>query len=383
MPVTLYREGFDDTIPPDRPRRRSVTIGWAFVAVGAVLVVVLGLFPAPYVIETPGPVFNTLGTDTPVPGSSRAGVSGAEKSQRLITITGQKTYPTSGGLYMLTVSSYGDPQNLPSWMQVVSAWFSPSKAVIPVDVAFPSSTTVKEQNAENTALMLNSQKDAVAAALNHLGIAFPQAVAVKQVLPSTPAAGRLKVGDEIVSVNGTKVPGITSLQKAIAKNGTKRTAEVGIIRAGKSKTVELKPESSGGAVVIGVGVGMDYSFPFDVKIRLNQVGGPSAGMMFALGIIDKLTPGELNGGERVAGTGTIDNEGDVGPIGGIRQKMYAARSAGARDFLAPASNCSDVVGHVPHGLHVFAVHSLDDALAVLKAVRTGASTAKLPVCHAD
>jgi PDZ domain-containing protein len=132
--------------------------------------------------------------------------------------------------------------------------------------------------------------------------------------------------------------------------------------------------------MIGVGVTTDYSFPFRVSIRLHRVGGPSAGMMFALGIIDKLTPGALTGGQRFAGTGTIDARGAVGPIGGIVQKMAAARSAGAEYFLAPTGNCGEVRGHIPRGLHVFAVSSLDDALTALGAVRTGSTTRGLPTC---
>jgi PDZ domain-containing protein len=103
--------------------------------------------------------------------------------------------------------------------------------------------------------------------------------------------------------------------------------------------------------------------------------------MFALGIMDKLTPGSLNGGKRVAGTGTIDNTGDVGAIGGIRQKMYAARdTGGASYFLAPASNCNEVTGHIPAGLQVFAVKTLADSLKVLDAVSSGKSTQGLPTC---
>jgi PDZ domain-containing protein len=135
--------------------------------------------------------------------------------------------------------------------------------------------------------------------------------------------------------------------------------------------------------VLGIGAGMDYTFPFDVKIQLNNVGGPSAGQMFALGIMDKLTPESLTGGKRIAGTGTIDNTGQIGPIGGIRQKMYAARDTGkASYFLAPASNCDEVTGHIPAGLHVFAVKTLADSLKVLQAVRDGSSTADLPTCPA-
>jgi Lon-like protease len=136
------------------------------------------------------------------------------------------------------------------------------------------------------------------------------------------------------------------------------------------------------APIVGIIVGGEYDFPVDVAIQLENVGGPSAGMMFALGIIDKLTPGELNGGEQVAGTGTIAGDGTVGPIGGIRQKLYGAKDAGATWFLAPTSNCDEVSGHIPDGLSVFSVDTLDDALAALEVIADGGDTSTLPTCPA-
>src|SRR5690606_10810906 len=120
-------------------------------------------------------------------------------------------------------------------------------------------------------------------------------------------------------------------------------------------------------------------FPFDVTIQLDNVGGPSAGMMFALGIVDVLTPGEATGGEDIAGTGTIAGDGDVGPIGGIRQKLYGARDAGADWFLAPQENCDEVTGHVPDGLRVVSVDTLADALTAVDAIAHG-DVDGLPAC---
>ncbi|MGB4779922.1 S16 family serine protease, partial [Microbacterium sp.] len=133
--------------------------------------------------------------------------------------------------------------------------------------------------------------------------------------------------------------------------------------------------------LVGITTSHDYDFPVDVTIQLDNVGGPSAGMMFALGIIDTLSDGDLNGGEQVAGTGTIDSAGTVGPIGGIRQKMYGAKDAGATWFLAPRDNCEEVVGHVPAGLRVFSVATLDDALDALAAIRGERDPDALPTCE--
>ncbi|WP_285113360.1 PDZ domain-containing protein [Leifsonia sp. fls2-241-R2A-40a] len=377
--MTLYSDE-DPTLQQDRVKvapPRRVIIGWVAIAVAIVLALVLALVPAPFVIEQPGPVFNTLGTD------QRVGAPPSDDAKPLITISGEKTYPTSGSLDLLTVSVVGNPEQRPSWLEIAGAWFQPSKAVLPLETVFPPGTTTEQSNAENAALMVDSQQDAIAAALSELGYTFPENVAVKQLIKGTPAAEVLKVGDEITSVNGEKISSVDALREAVKKNGTDKAAELGIVRDGAASTVSITPIESQGQVVLGIGAGMDYTFPFDVKIQLNNVGGPSAGQMFALGIMDKLTPDSLTGGKRIAGTGTIDNAGEIGPIGGIRQKMYAARDTGeASYFLAPASNCDEVTGHIPSGLKVFAVKTLDDSLKVLKAVRDGASTSGLPTCPA-
>ena len=134
---------------------------------------------------------------------------------------------------------------------------------------------------------------------------------------------------------------------------------------------------------IGVFIGTKFVFPIDVKLRLADVGGPSGGTMFALGIYDTLTPGSLTGGQIIAGTGTIDESGQVGPIGGIRQKLYGAQRAGASWFLAPAENCNEVIGHIPSGLQVVRVKTFTDALAAVKQIAAKHSIAGLPTCSTN
>ena len=171
----------------------------------------------------------------------------------------------------------------------------------------------------------------------------------------------------------------------IADHGTATPVKIDIVRGSATRVIEVTPTQapkSGSKPMVGIIVGADYNFPFEINIQLHAVGGPSAGMMFALGIIDKLTPGKLNGGKNVAGTGTITADGQVGPIGGIRQKMYGAVKSGAGYFLAPSENCSEVSGHIPAGLKVFAVATLDDSLAVLAALAANTSTAALATCPA-
>ena len=358
-----------------RPSRR-VRTGWTLLVSALVLGLVMSFLPAPYVIEQPGPVYNTLGTQ-PQDG----------EDVPLIAISGAETYPTSGTLDMLTVSVRGNRENRPSWAEVVSAWFDSSKAVLPIDQVYPPSITTEQRNQQNATLMVDSQQEAVAAALTEQGIPFGTNVSVAGVDPSGPAAASLEAGDVILSVNGQTPSDVDALRAALAANGTDTPATVVVRRAAEDgttsqETVSITPNISAqtGAPALGVSVGYSYDFPFDVQIQLNDVGGPSAGMMFALGIIDMLTPGELNGGQNVAGTGTIDAAGDVGAIGGIRQKMYGARDAGAAWFLAPASNCDEVVGHVPDGITVFAVATLGDSMTALRAIADGGDTSALPTC---
>jgi PDZ domain-containing protein len=157
--------------------------------------------------------------------------------------------------------------------------------------------------------------------------------------------------------------------------------KITIRRAGKDQTVQVRtiaaPAGSGsnaGKPVVGVLLGEDHSFPFNVKISVGDVGGPSAGLMFSLGIYDKLTPGSLTGGTFVAGTGTIDADGKVGPIGGIQQKMIAARQAGAGVFLTPKDNCAEAVANAPKGLRLVEADTMHNAIVSLDALRTGRGT---------
>ncbi len=363
-------------IEPERDRPHLARrIGWLSLAVSLVGVTAIALMPAPFVIEEPGPIYNTLGTQL-----------SAGTEVPLISIPSQKTYDTGGSLDMLTVRLSGNRENPPSWLEVATAYFDPSRAVLPIDEIFPQGETVQQSDEQGRVDMQNSQKEAVAAALTSLGYTFPSTLNVISSQPGSPADGILLAGDIITSVDGQPFADVSALRAGIAQNGVTQPAIVVVQRAGVEKALTITPVLSGGAEpvpILGIIVGSDYHFPFDVKIQLENVGGPSAGMMFALGIIDKLTPGKLNGGENVAGTGTITGAGDVGPIGGIRQKLFGARDGGARWFLAPASNCNEVTGHIPSGLTVFSVKTLDDAVTALKAVAAGGDTSQLPTCQAS
>jgi PDZ domain-containing protein len=374
--VALIDENVTTTTSPKQRMSRATVAGIWALTVALVVLFVMTFLPTNYVIQQPGPVYNTLGSATASDGTEVP----------LITVEGAKTYPTDGTLDLLTVQLAGNREQTVNWLELATAWFDPSRAVLPVDAVFPQGQTTEERNQESAAMMVDSQNEAKAAALTELGYDVNAQITVHSLTDDSAAKGILEVGDVIISANGTAVTDADSLRKVV-NDGDGAPIEMLIERDGEKQTVSVTPkqtEIDGQQLwLIGVTLTTAYDFPIEVTIQLNNVGGPSAGMMFALGIMDTLTPGELNGGQNVAGTGTITADGTVGPIGGIRQKMWGAVHAGANWFLAPASNCDEVVGHIPGHLKVFAVKTLDDSLDVLEAIRDDGDLSALPTCTVE
>jgi Lon-like protease len=336
--------------------RRSLTLAIAGLATVAAIAVAV-LFPVPYVILTPGPTLNTLGKDS--------------SGQPLISVTGHPTYPTSGHLNLVTISYEGGPGSNLNVFEALRAWLSPSEAVVPQGELFPPGQSAQQTQAQDTEQMASSQELATAAALTELHIGYTTQVEVLSTVAGYPASKSLKAGDIVEKVDGQPVTGSSSLSSMITAHPAGTTLQLEVLRAGKTLTIPVASKSSGGAAVIGVQVQQQYKFPFNVRITVGDIGGPSAGMMFALGIIDMLTPLNLTGGKFIAGTGEITASGQVQPIGGIQQKMVGARDAGATVFLAPAGNCSDTVGAVPAGLKVVKVSTLSQAVSDLEAIKAG------------
>jgi PDZ domain-containing protein len=324
-----------------------------------VLLIVLALMPVKYAVLHPGPVLNTLGK---------------ADGKSLIAITGHTTYPPTGGtLDLTTVSVVGGPDRPITLLQVIGGWLDKTAAVVPEEEIFPVGQTQQQSDDENKAEMVSSQESATAAALGTLGIAVPTTLTIAGVEKTSPAAGVLKTSDVVTAVNGVAITDLEVLRSELQKTKAGDTAQVTVRRAGASQTLTVKTAASpdDGHTVLGVYINPAFKFPFSVKIQIEDIGGPSAGMMFALGIIDTLTPGDLTGGKKIAGTGTIDADGTVGPIGGIRQKLVGARRVGARYFLAPADNCDEVRGHIPDGLTVVKTSTLTQSRNDVEAIAAG------------
>jgi len=332
--------------------RRSLTLLIASVGTAAAIAISV-LVPVPYVILGPGPTLNTLGKDS--------------SGHPLITISGHASYPVSGHLNMVTVSYQGCQGNRFNIFTALVAWLNPHQAVVPESEICPAGQTQKQTQEQDTQQMTSSQQTATAAALTELHI--PYQVAVGQVERGYPAYGVLKAGDVITAVDGTPVTSQSSLTGLIRVHPAGSILTVTVRRDGGTRQLQVRTRQSGGQPVMGVAIA--FKFPFQVKISVGDIGGPSAGMMFSLGIIDKLTKLDLTAGRFIAGTGEIEPGGKVDPIGGIQQKMVGARNAGATIFLTPAANCADTKGAVPAGLRLVKVSTLNQAVTYLEALKSG------------
>lgn len=331
---------------------------WTVVAAG-MLALVLGVLaatlPVPMVALGPGPTYNTLGDVDGTP---------------VVAVDGLPVFPTSGHLNMTTVS-VTDRLTL---FSTVELWASGERQVVPRSEVFPPEKTDAQVQQENTEQFAASEANAEVAALTELRL--PTRVVVGDLVPNSPAQGRLQVGDEIVAVSGHSVDSPAAVSEALAGTTPGQSVVITYRRAGEQSDADVvlgsSPDRPQG--LLGVRPGIEPQAG-DIKISLGDIGGPSAGLMFALAVIDKLTPGGLTDGKFIAGTGTITPDGQVGPIGGIPFKMRAARDAGATTFLVPADNCAEASANAPDGLQLVRVATLDDALAGLDALHAGRAAA--------
>lgn len=329
--------------------RRTLTL-----LLGFVLLVVIGVvgsqLPVQYAAMAPGPTYNTL-----------ASVDGTQ----VIALSGRTPDETDGHLNMTTVAIL-DNLDIFSAMR---GWFQSDEAVIPRERLFPPGKSEQEVEKEQTQEFVTSQNSAVSAALAELG--YPDKVVIAGLAAESPSTGRLKVDDVIEEVDGTAISSYKELKAALGKNQPGDKVTVTYQRDQKQQETSVVTTELDGKAALGVEVSFHPVAPFNVTIHLADVGGPSAGLMFALGIIDKVEPGSLTDGRFIAGTGTIKASGQVGPIGGIQQKMIAAERAGASVFLVPADNCSEAKTATPEGLQTVKVDSLKSALSALQKLRDG------------
>jgi Lon-like protease len=318
----------------------------------------LAIVTVPFVALGPGPTFDTLGE-----------VEGKD----VVDIEGAELHPTSGHLNMTTVSQR---DNL-TLGQALTLWMSGREQVIPRDLVYPPEKSKDEIDEANTQEFKRSEDSAEYAALAYLK--YPEAVTVETVDGDGASTGKLHEGDAIDAVNGIQLNNLDHFQEIMEK--TKPGDEVVIDFRRKNAppgvaTIKLgsNPERPHG--FLGIGVIEAPWAPFTIDFNLANIGGPSAGLVFSLAVIDKLTTGELSGSKFVAGTGTINAEGKVGSIGGITHKIVAAQEAGASVFLVPANNCDEAKSIRENGMDLVKVDDLGQAVDALKALSAGGEAAR-------
>lgn len=350
-------------------RKMRVLLGIAILALTTLLAAVI---PSPYAIERPGPVVDALGD-----------VTIEDETMPVISIADTKTYPTKGELNLLTVSILGSPERPASWLSLLPAVFDPAQTIAPQTDFFPEGESEKDREAANTVLMDSSQMQAAAAAFKQLGEPVGVVLNVVGVSEKGPSDGVLRKGDILRGVNGAEVSDYAELREAVIEAGADKPLQLEIERDGKAQDVTVTPRvpEDGDEPMIGAVLSSSYDLPAEVDISLSQIGGPSAGMVFALGIYDQLTPGPLVDGLTVSGTGTISDAGQVGPIGGLTQKMWAADRAGSDLFLMPVENCMDLPAAVPSGMFVAPVQSLEEAIEAIETTADGGTPAGVERCE--
>lgn len=343
--------------------KRKNPAGWIFLALFIIAAGAGVMLPSGYVIERPGTSFN---------------VNGEIDGTPVISVSEVESFESETRLDVLTVSVLGNQDSTPGWIEIFLAWIDPQQLVLPVDEVFPPGKTTEEVRAESVAMMETSQQEAVAVALNELGYDLEPEVYVSMVTEGGAASGSIIAGDFVRGVDGETVESIEDLQQRI-QDSKGESLEIEVIRDGESISYSLTPEKSDDRYLIGVMVGYTYDFPIEIDLQLGNVGGPSGGMIFALGVFDALTEGSLLDDSHIAGTGTINTGGLVGPIGGIDLKMQAAKRDGTDIFLAPKANCPEIISSQPEDLLVVPVADFTEALEAIDRYKDGSN--EFPSCE--
>lgn len=341
-------------------------------AVSAVLFValaaVVSLVPVPFVSWSAGATVNLF---EPVDGQPRVDIAGVD------------TFPTTGQLRLTTVSVTRADSQLTLPEALLSYWLS-AREVLPRDAVFPAGASVDEIRAREVQMMDNSQSAAVASALRAAGekvVEYPMVVGVSNGGPSD---GVLKPGDFILRVDNKAVGTTDAVRRAINQHAVGDAIVFAIVRDRRQSNQTVKSVASNAnpsTPVVGINLTSGYSYAPTVSFRISpDIGGPSAGLIFALAVYDQVTAEDLIAGRSVAGTGTITGDGRVGPIGGIQEKIAGAEAAGARIFLVPAANCADAAP-LSSAVRLIQVASLAEAVSALENLKDPAKAPSVKGCE--
>ncbi len=325
------------------------------------------LVPLPYVTYSPGYTIDVLGqTD----------------GKDTIEVSGAKSYHDDEGQLRFTTVFVTQPDTRVGLLEAMGAWIDPDSAVYPYDTVYQPGETDATSQREGAQQMASSQDTAVAVAMTELGYHVEVPV-VSVVRDGSPSDGVLRTGDELLQVDGRRLDSVDQVVSAVADTSAGTPLDLRVLRNGQKRTVSVTPEEQDGQPRIGIELGTTYDFPFDVSFGIDpDIGGPSAGLMLSLATYDVLTPGSLTDGETLAGTGTLAADGSVGEIGGIDQKIAAARDDGAQLFMVPPGNCGDAIDAPNGDMRLVRAETMPDALAAIKDWSAD-HDADLPTCSAD
>lgn len=332
------------------------------------LLIALLLVPVPFIKISPGPLFNTVGM---------------ELKQDVISISGVETYDSKGELNFTTVSETGGPFGRLVLVDAISAWINPTEAVVPSSDLYPEIRDPEIIKKENKRAFTNSQTDAIAAALNYLNIPIEMKVVVESVVVKSPSDGIIEPGDIVLSVDKQEVKLAGDVVTLVQ---SRKPNDNILITVSRNKIIQelsvvattLNSDPTKASIGISIGPGIDP--PYDFKFGVAEVGGPSAGLMLSLGILDELSEKDLTGGKIIAGTGTINYLGEVGPIGGIRQKLEGSVDNKAQLFLAPIGNCNEIFRENYKSMPVVAVKNISEAVKAIETFTQKGSIEGLRTC---
>ncbi|MGO1487003.1 MAG: YlbL family protein [Arachnia sp.] len=333
-----------------------------FVVLASLLVVL----PVPFVTWKPGNTVNVLASVDSGP---------------LLDVKGIQNYSTDPSQLLMTTVSTTRVDAHVSLPEALLAHVRSRADALPREVLYPAGLSSEEVREEAVAAMDTSRAHATVAALRAAGQTVTEMPIVSSVTLSGPANDRLQPGDLIESVDGTPVESVDEVGEIVAARGVDEPVVFRVLRDGATENVSVQTGADAeGRPSVGIKVASGYKYAPEVVYRIDSsVVGPSAGLVFSLAIYDKITEGNLLGDEVVAGTGTMNPEGNVGSIGGVRQKLAGAERDGATVFLLPLSNCSDV-GNLATDMRLVPVSTLKDAISALQLIDEGKSYAEVPTC---
>jgi Lon-like protease len=332
------------------PVRQRVTAGVAVLALIG-LVFALNFYRLPVVALSPGPMEDVLAR---------------------LKVEGSRVYDSEGKLYLTSV---GIDDNV-RFYEALLDMANRDVQLVPRADLYPVEQDSNEIDKENAVLMDRSKEAATVVALREVGYKIePAGVEVTQVVSGAPADGKLRAGDRILEADGRAVDSTDDVRAAITRHQIGERVAFRVDRGKTEKTVSVRVQETDDQPRVGILL-RDLFPDLPVKVTIeteNNIGGPSAGLMFTLSIIDKLTPEDLTAGRRIAGTGEIALDGSVLGVGGVAEKLIAVRRLGVTTFLIPADNCASVRGQIPDGLRLVKVSKVDEALRFLRDPKVAAT----------